>query len=162
MLSDLPSNLRSARHERLKIFAFVDDLIDDHDALITTCKILLRRYLYRSKMATTKFQSEKLQKWLKQRFICHERNRIHPLQRWSPLWTTNCIIKLYVFVIEPIQILRWYRPLACEERFIGKSLNSCTIGAECCTIVVEQRYGGAMLSYEPYCGVVWVWCMGYI
>ena len=40
MVNDLPSNLRSARNRRLKIFALVNDFLDDHDALITHVKYI--------------------------------------------------------------------------------------------------------------------------
>ena len=42
MVSDLPSNLRFARNGRLKIFAFVNDLIDDPGALLMHPTFLLK------------------------------------------------------------------------------------------------------------------------
>ena len=122
MVSDLPSNLRFARNGRLKIFAFVNDSIDDFDELVTTRRIHLGRYLYL--WASARLQSRKVQKWLKQRFTCHERNRVHPLQRISPLQTRNCIRRLYVFLIKLSWLCVRTGPLAVKERLIGKSLRA--------------------------------------
>ena len=35
-----------------------------------------------------------------------------------------------------------------KERLIEKSLNICTIDADCCAIVVVQRYGGAIFVIQ--------------
>ena len=35
-----------------------------------------------------------------------------------------------------------------KERFIGKSLNTCTIDVDLCAIVVAQSYGGAIFVIQ--------------
>ena len=47
------------------------------------------------------------------------------------------------------------RPLRAKRRLLGKSLNICTIDAECCAIVVVQRYGGAIFVVQTklWCGM---------
>ena len=71
-------------HGRLKLFAFLNDLTDDHNALVTTCQIHLGCYLYLSELVHPGFSRE----WYKNewnggsRFT--ERNRIHPSLRKLP------------------------------------------------------------------------------
>ena len=62
MVSDLLSKLRLANNERLKLFAFADELFNDHDALATTSWIHQDGYLFLQEMVTAMFQSRKAQK----------------------------------------------------------------------------------------------------
>ena len=45
------------------------------------------------------------------------------------------------------------RPLRAKRSLLGKSLTICTTYADCCTKVVEHRYGGAMIVVQTI-----LWC----
>ena len=56
MVSDLPIRLLLAHNRRLKPFAFVNELINDHEALFTTFRIHPNDYLFIQDMVTAMFQ----------------------------------------------------------------------------------------------------------
>ena len=59
MVSGFTSKLLLALNRRLKLFAFVNGLINDYDALVTTCRIHLGCYLFFQEMATAMGSVEK-------------------------------------------------------------------------------------------------------
>ena len=46
------------------------------------------------------------------------------------------------------------RPLRAKRSLLGKSLTICTINADCCTMLVVHRYGGAMFVVQ-----IILWCI---
>ena len=102
VVSGLPSILLLARNRRLNLFAFVNELINDPDALVTSCRIHLDCYVFFKKWQQTCFSREghKNERYKGSRFT--ERNRIHSSQLKLPLRTIHCIIQLYAFLIESI------------------------------------------------------------
>ena len=77
-----------AHNRRLKLFAFYNELINDHNALVTTCRVHLKAICTFKKWRQLCFSRERYQnEWNKSsRFI--KRNRIHTSQQKLPLWTT--------------------------------------------------------------------------
>ena len=106
MVSDLPSSLLLAHNRRLKLFAFVKELLNNHDALATTCRIHLNGYFIFKKWQQPCFSRERHKnEWNKSsRFT--ERNQIHTSQQKLLLRTINCTMELHVFLIKPIMDLR--------------------------------------------------------
>ena len=120
MVSGLPSILLLARNRRLNLFAFVNELINDPDALVTSCRIHLDCYVFFKKWQQTCFSREghKNERYKGSRFT--ERNRIRMSQRELTHGKRYCSMQLYVFLIEPTWTCFRTTPLPVKGRLIGR------------------------------------------
>ena len=115
ILRTLPCIFLLARNRRLKYFASVIDLTDDHEPLVTTCQMHLDCYSYLSQWLQPGLSRERYKNERNKGSGFTKRNRIHLSQHNLPLRTYNCIIQLYVFLVS----MSWIcvtRPLPVKKK----------------------------------------------